>query len=152
MESTKTEVFVAVLRSGPLRRALLAYFCFRTAELATWLAILVWAFERGGADTAGLVALVQLVPAALGALAAGLLVVGGGVAVRQPLARVPENTLKFAVGVLLSAFGVFWIGEGLRYPWPGDDLAIVILVAGFLVVALVAVRLARASSARRGLA
>ena len=65
MESTKTEVFVAVLRSGPLRRALLAYFCFRTAELATWLAILVWAFERGGADTAGLVALVQLVPAAL---------------------------------------------------------------------------------------
>ena len=65
MESTTTEVVVAVLRSGPLRRVLLAYLLFGTAEFATWLAILVWAFERGGAATAGLVALMQLVPAAL---------------------------------------------------------------------------------------
>ena len=48
-------------------------------------------------------------------------------AVHRPLARVPENTLKFAVGVMLSAFGVFWLGEGLRVPWPGGDLAILTL-------------------------
>ena len=94
----------------------------------------------------------QLVPAALGAAAAGLLVVVVGAALRRPLARVPENTLKFAVGILLSSFGAFWIGEGLRYPWPGDDLAILILVAGFLIVSMFAVRLARTSSAPTGLA
>src|SRR3989442_5663782 len=53
-----------------------------------------------------------LVPASLGALAACALVVIVGCAVHRPLARIPENTLKFAVGVLLSAFGVFWAGEG----------------------------------------
>ena len=55
-----------------------------------------------------------LVPAACGAAAAGVLVVLMGLALRQPLTRIPENTLKYAVGVLLSAFGVFWVGEGLR--------------------------------------
>jgi len=47
-----------------------------------------------------------------------------GVVIHRPLARVPENTLKFAVGVMLSAFGIFWTGEGLGVPWPGEDLAI----------------------------
>ena len=56
----------------------------------------------------------QLVAAALGAALAGLLVVLAGLALRRPLARVPENSLKYAVGILLSAFGVFWIGEGLK--------------------------------------
>src|SRR5437899_12267581 len=63
-------------------------------------------------------------PAGLGALAACALVAAVGFAVRRPLARVPENTLKFTVGVMLSAFGVFWTGEGLGVPWPGEDLAI----------------------------
>ena len=85
----------------------------------------------------------QLAAAALGALLAGVLVILAGVALRKPLARVPENTLKYAVGVLLSAFGVFWIGEGLRYPWPGEDLALIALIAGFLVASLVGVALAR---------
>jgi len=57
-----------------------------------------------------------LVPASLGALAACALVAAAGFVVRRPLARVPENTLKFAVGVMLSAFGVFWTGEGLGVP------------------------------------
>lgn len=81
----------------------------------------------------------MLVPAALGAAAAGVCVLAVGMAVRRPLARVPENTLKFAVGVLLSAFGVFWIGEGLSYPWPGEDLALVGLTGGFLIVAIACV-------------
>jgi uncharacterized membrane protein len=84
-----------------------------------------------------------LVPASVGALAACLMVAGFGFAVHRPLARVPENTLKFAVGVMLSAFGVFWTGEGLGVPWPGADLAIVAFAAMFLLAALGAVTLAR---------
>jgi uncharacterized membrane protein len=79
-----------------------------------------------------------LIPAAVGALLAGLIVIAVGILLRRPLAQVPENTLKFAVGVLLSAFGVFWIGEGLGYPWPGQDLTLVGLVAGFAVASLLA--------------
>jgi uncharacterized membrane protein len=84
-----------------------------------------------------------LVPAAIGALAACALVAAVGVAVRRPLARVPENALKFGVGLLLSAFGVFWTGEGLGVAWPGADFAIVIFVAIFLAVGVGAVALAR---------
>src|SRR5258708_2292721 len=61
----------------------------------------------------------MLVPASAGAVAACLLVAGVGFVVHRPLARVPENTLKFAVGVMLSAFGIFWTGEGLGVAWPG---------------------------------
>ena len=84
-----------------------------------------------------------LVPASIGALAACALVAAVGFAVRHPLARVPENTLKFTVGVMLSAFGVFWTGEGLGVPWPGEDLAILGFAALFLIAALAAVRLVR---------
>ena len=48
----------------------------------------------------------------------------GRLLLHRPLEQVPENTLKFAVGVMLSAFGIFWTGEGLGVPWPGEDLAI----------------------------
>ena len=88
-----------------------------------------------------------LVPASAGALAACLLVAGIGFVVHRPLAQVPENTLKFAVGVMLAAFGVFWTGEGLGVPWPGADLAIVAFAALFLAVGLAAVPLARRPSA-----
>ena len=81
--------------------------------------------------------------ASLGALAACLLVAAFGFAIHRPLERVPENTLKFAVGVMLSAFGVFWTGEGLGVLWPGQDLAIVAIAALFLLVALAAVALIR---------
>jgi uncharacterized membrane protein len=84
-----------------------------------------------------------IVPASLGAIAACLLVAAAGLAVHRPLTRVPENTLKFAVGVMLSAFGVFWIGEGLGVAWPGADLAIVAFAGLFLAVGLAGVGLAR---------
>ena len=85
-----------------------------------------------------------LLPASLGALAALLLVSALGVLVRRPLSLVPENSLKFVVGVLLSAFGTFWFAEGAGISWPGSDWSILALVAGFLAVALLAVRLCRA--------
>lgn len=84
-----------------------------------------------------------VVPASLGALAAAVLVLGVGLLVHRPLARVPENMLKFAVGVMLSAFGVFWVGEGLGIAWPGEDLAIPVFAVLFLLSGLAGVALAR---------
>jgi uncharacterized membrane protein len=70
--------------------------------------------------------------AAASAAAAVALVVAVGIAVRGPLARVPENALKFAVGVLLTSFGMFWAGEGVGVDWPGDDAALPALIAFML--------------------
>jgi len=87
-----------------------------------------------------------LVPASIGAAAALLLVVALGVALHRPLARIPENTLKFLVGALLSAFGAFWVGEGAGLAWPGADWSILVLIAAFLALALSMVALCRARS------
>jgi len=84
-----------------------------------------------------------IIPASVGAIAACLLVVAIGFAIHRPLARVPENMLKFVVGVMLSAFGVFWIGEGFGVDWPGEDIAIIVFAALFFVVALGTVALTR---------
>ena len=78
-----------------------------------------------------------LVPASLGALAACALVLAIGAVVHRPLSRVPENLLKFGVGVMLSAFGVFWTGEGLGIAWPGQDLALLLFAALFLGAGLI---------------
>ena len=67
--------------------------------------------------------------AALGAAGAVVLVGAAGVAVRAPLARVPENTLKYAVGVLLTTFGTFWATEGAGARWPGGDAALPVVLA-----------------------
>lgn len=82
-------------------------------------------------------------PASLGALAACILVLAIGFILHKPLARVPENTLKFGVGVMLSAFGVFWTGEGLGIDWPGHDLAILAFAAVFLAIGLCLAALVR---------
>ena len=87
-----------------------------------------------------------LLEASFGAAVAGLLVIALGIVLHRPLARVPENALKFAVGVLISAFGCFWIGEGLGFAWPGEDLAILAMIAGFLVIGLAS---AQAAGRRR---
>jgi uncharacterized membrane protein len=62
--------------------------------------------------------------AAAGAAAAAILVVVAGVVVRGPLSRVPENTLAFIVGVMLTTFGIFWGAEGAGVSWPGDDASL----------------------------
>lgn len=74
--------------------------------------------------------------ATVAAVAAVLTVTLAGVAVRGPLARVPENTLKFAVGVMLTSFGMFWAGEGASAKWPGGDAAIPVIIAATLAVSL----------------
>ncbi len=81
--------------------------------------------------------------AAAGAAAAVILVTVAGLALKTPLARVPENSLKFAVGVLLTAFGSFWGVEGAGASWPGNDVALLPLIAGVLAFALGAVWLLR---------
>jgi uncharacterized membrane protein len=91
-----------------------------------------------------------LAPASIGAVAACLLVAAAGALIHRPLSRVPENTLKFVVGLLVCAFGLFWFGEGIGIVWPYADAAIVGLFAGLLVLSRAAVGLARKTvTARR---
>ena len=106
----------------------------------TEVVFIVLAFGAGGAGL--------LLPASVGAVAALLVVAALGLVLHRPLARVPENTLKFLVGVLLSAFGTFWVGEGAGLAWPipgsaSPDLAIPCLAAAYLGVALFLVSICR---------
>ena len=70
--------------------------------------------------------------AAIGAAVAGLLVILLGAVVRAPLTKVPENTLKFVVGIMLTTFGTFWAGEGLGVNWPFADAFLLVLAALYL--------------------
>jgi len=81
--------------------------------------------------------------AALAAACAVLLVAGAGLAVRAPLARVPENTMKFVVGIMLTAFGLFWGGEGAGAHWPGGDAALLVLIPAVAAFALLLVAVLR---------
>ncbi len=85
--------------------------------------------------------------AALAAAVALAVVVAVGVAVRAPLARVPENHMKFAVGIMLSSFGLFWSTEGAGAHWPGSDLALLGIVPALVALSLVLVVLLRRSRA-----
>jgi uncharacterized membrane protein len=88
------------------------------------------------------------IPVAAGAaLAAVLVVTAAGAALRAPLARVPENSLKFVVGVMLTSFGVFWGGEGVHAHWPGGDSALLVIIPVVFLFALANVRLLRRSLA-----
>jgi uncharacterized membrane protein len=90
----------------------------------------------------------------LAAAAAGVavvLVVILGIAVRGPLSRVPENTLKFIVGIMLTAFGVFWGAEGAGALWPGSDLSLLVLapaIAAFALLLVLVLRARRVASER----
>ena len=75
-----------------------------------------------------------IVVAAIGAAAACLFVIALGAVVRAPLQRVPENTLKYVVGIMLTSFGTFWGGEGLGIAWWHEDLFLVVLVLFYLAV------------------
>jgi uncharacterized membrane protein len=81
--------------------------------------------------------------AAAGAAAALAIVVIAGVFVHAPLSRVPENTLKFGVGVMLTSFGIFWSAEGAGANWPGGDAFILALLVGVLAMSFTLVGVAR---------
>ena len=88
--------------------------------------------------------------AAIAAAAAVALVIAVGFAVRGPLARVPENAMKFAVGIMLTSFGMFWSAEGAGAAWPGSDGALPVLIAAVAVVsAALAYRLRAGAPAPR---
>ena len=101
----------------------------------TEVAFIVIAFGAGGAAA--------LNAAVVGAIAAGIVVIALGAMLRQPLTMVPENWMKFGVGAILSAFGVFWFAEGLGAAWPGDALSILPILAVFLAASWLSVRMLR---------
>jgi uncharacterized membrane protein len=90
--------------------------------------------------------------AAVGAAAAIVIVGLAGVLVHAPLSRVPENTMKFAVGIMLTTFGIFWSAEGVGVNWPGSDAAILGVLAFVLLVSFGFVASLRQQHARLGLA
>ncbi len=77
--------------------------------------------------------------AASGAVAAFVIVGAAGVALRSPLSRVPENLLKFVVGLMLTTFGAFWAGEGVGVSWPGGEVFVLVLLAALIVYSVVVV-------------
>ena len=81
--------------------------------------------------------------AAVAAACAVVLVAAVGVVIRSPLQRVPENTMKFVVGIMLTAFGTFWGAEGAGAHWPGSDAALLALIPGIAVLALALVAVLR---------
>ncbi len=102
----------------------------------TEVAFIVIAFgAHGGA---------AMTSAVIGAIAAGIVVIAIGAAVRRPLTMVPENWMKFGVGAMLSSFGVFWFAEGLGVTWPGDALSLFPILGIFLVTSWLAARMLRA--------
>jgi len=101
----------------------------------TEVAFIVIAFGAGGASA--------LNGAIAGAVAAGIVVIALGMALRQPLTMVPENWMKFGVGAILSSFGVFWFAEGLGTTWPGDALSIFLILGLFLGASWFSLRMLR---------
>jgi uncharacterized membrane protein len=88
--------------------------------------------------------------AALAAVAAVAVVAGAGAAVRSPLSRVPENTMKFVVGIMLTGFGTFWGAEGAGARWPGSDAALLVLIPAIAAFALGLVAFMRGSPGGAG--
>lgn len=84
-----------------------------------------------------------LAPAAAGAIGACVVVAAAAALLNRPLSRVPENALKFAVGIMVSAFGIFWFGEGIGVHWPYGDATILALMAMLFAAASLGVRAAQ---------
>jgi len=87
--------------------------------------------------------------AAIGAAIAGILVILAGAIIKAPLTKIPENTLKFIVGIMLTSFGTFWGGEGFGITWPFSDAFIPVLAALYLLASFILVMILRQSKQRR---
>ena len=127
-------------RAGRDVRAGIDWYSFTLSFKGVFLEGLEVAFivVTFGASQAGGVGL-----AAAAAGAALLVVVAAGALVHAPLSRVPENTLKFAVGLMLTTFGTFWAAEGAGVSWPGEDAALPVILGFLAVVSIAATRLLR---------
>ena len=90
--------------------------------------------------------------AALGALGAGVLVIAVGALVQAPLKRIPENSLKFVVGIMLTTFGTFWSGESFGINWPFSDLFLLLLAALYLVASALLITAIKQRQSRVALA
>lgn len=84
----------------------------------------------------------------IGAAAALAVVVILGIVLRKPLAKIPENTMKYVVGVMLTSFGAFWIGESMNLSWPQKDLSILYIVATMVAVTFLIVWRVRGATGR----
>jgi len=139
----------AARAAGPVARAGLDWYAFTLSfkgVLLEGLEVVFIVVTFGSAEGA-------LPLAVAGAVAALVLVGGVGLLVHRPLSAVPENSMKFAVGLLLSTFGTFWAAEGAGADWPGGDAAILAILACYIAVSfgLVALlRQRRASEAAAG--
>ena len=134
------EVAAAQNASQESRRGVGDWYAFTLAFKGVFLEGLEVVFivltfgANAAADGSGSISL-----AALGAAIAVVLVTGVGVLAHAPLSRVPENSMKFVVGAMLTTFGTFWSAEGVGVAWPGSDAAILGLLAFILFVALLLV-------------
>ena len=135
-EALSYQVALAEIRSGPARRRVTDWYAFTLSFKGVVLEgvevafiVLTFGANQGSIPLAAVAATTAVLLVAM-AIA--------GYAIRAPLSRVPENSLKFVVGVMLTAFGIFWGAEGAGAHWPGDDIALLVLIP---VVALYALAL-----------
>lgn len=139
----------AARQAGNEQRAGLDWYAFTVSFKGVFLeglevAFIVLTFGTAHGD----------VPLAAAGAIAGVLIVGlAGVLLHKPLSRVPENTMKFCVGVMLTSFGIYWVGEGVHVEWPGKTASILWLLALIVVGSLALVRVldARRASPALGL-
>jgi uncharacterized membrane protein len=117
--------------SAPRRDALAFVVSFKAVLLEGMEVVLIVLSLGASAHRLGL--------AAASAAAAVIIIGTAGVLVARQLSAIPENVLKMAVGIMLTSFGVFWVAEGMGLHWPGSDLAVPVLVAGFVGVTWLAV-------------
>ncbi len=135
----------AARRAGTVERAGMDWYAFTISFKGVFLEGLEVAFiVLTFGSTQGSIPL-----AAAGAVAALVVVAIVGVVIHAPLSRVPENTMKFAVGVMLTTFGIFWGAEGAGVVWPGETLALLAVLAFVLVLSLGAVALMRGQQRQR---
>ncbi len=151
-DKTYREEVEAARAAGTETRAGMDWYSFTLSFKGVFLEGLEVAFivlTFGSTNGKGGIAL-----AALGAAAAVIIVTIVGVAIHAPLSRVPENTMKFAVGIMLTTFGIFWGVEGAegaagaRVVWPGGDFAILYVLAFVIVLSLAYVTLLKQQQAR----
>src|SRR5258705_310849 len=134
-------MMIDLIHAGPPMATAFLASSVEAVEAAT--VVLAAGVVRGWRSSLSGAAAALAAPATLGAIAACVAVAVAAALLNRPLSRVPENALKFAVGVMVSAFGLFWFGEGIGVHWPYGDAAILALMAVLLAAASIGIRAAR---------